>query len=76
MARIKNTTQLRDMLLDVISDVRKDKVSAGTASSISALAGRVLESVRLDLRVAQMGSEVDKKRLSFAGDIGTKKQGA
>ena len=53
MSEIKNTADLRKLLLDVISDVRAGKCDAKDALAISALRTRVLQSAKLDFDVAK-----------------------
>lgn len=48
-AAIKNTSDLRQMLIDTISDVRSGAIDAKDARAITALSGTILHSVRLDL---------------------------
>jgi hypothetical protein len=53
-ATIKNTSDLRGILLDAIENVRNGKLGAKEASAISSLSNQVLESAKLDIRVSQL----------------------
>ena len=55
MSAIKNTADLRTMLLDVISDVRAGKIESKEALAISSLSSRILQSARLDFDVMKTG---------------------
>lgn len=48
---VKNTSDLRKLLLETIEGVRKGKISHQQAQAISGLSARILQSARLDLDV-------------------------
>lgn len=48
---IKNTADLREMLIQVIGDVRTGKIDSKAAQSISGLSSRILQSAKLDYDV-------------------------
>ena len=56
-SNVKNTADLRNLLLEAIEGVRKGKVDHRQAQAISALSSRILQSARLDLDVMKMASE-------------------
>jgi hypothetical protein len=56
-SNVKNTADLRNLLLESIEGVRKGKVDHRQAQAISALSSRILQSARLDLDVMKMASE-------------------
>ncbi len=51
---VKNTADLRSLLLEAIEGVREGKVSHQQAGAISALSARILQSARLDLDVLKL----------------------
>lgn len=53
---VKNTGDLRNLLLEAIEGVRKGKVDHRQAQAISALSSRILQSARLDFDVMKMSS--------------------
>jgi hypothetical protein len=55
MSTVKNTADLRTMLLDVIADVRTGKIESKEALAISSLSSRVLQAARLDFDVMKTG---------------------
>ena len=65
-SNIKNTSDLRAMLLDVIDDVRHQRIEAGDAKAISSLASQVLTSAKLDIDVmkANLGGKDDSKKIT------------
>lgn len=56
MSDVKNTADLRKMLLDVITDVRKGLIDSKDAQAISSLSSRILQSARLDFDVMKTGA--------------------
>lgn len=48
---VRNTADLRRMLLDVIDDVRHGNIDSKDAAAISGLASRVLQSAKMDYDV-------------------------
>jgi len=56
---VKNTADLRIMLLEAIEGVRKGKVDHRQAQAISALSSRILQSARLDFDVMKLGLETN-----------------
>lgn len=54
---VRNTSDLRKLLLEAIEGVRKGKVDHRQAQAISALSSRILQSARLDLDVMKMASD-------------------
>jgi len=52
-SNVKNTADLRMVLLDVIDEVRSKTISSQDASAISSLASCVLQSAKLDYEVAR-----------------------
>ena len=56
-SNVKNTADLRNLLLEAIEGVRKGKVDHRHAQAISALSSRILQSARLDLDVMKMASD-------------------
>lgn len=57
MSNIKNTADLRKMLLETIDGVRKGKVDHLQAKAIGGLSTCILQSARLDLAVLKMSVE-------------------
>lgn len=58
---VKNSADLRTLLLATIQDVRDGKVDFKKAGSISSLAGKVLYSAKLDIDFAKLLAEKGKK---------------
>lgn len=56
-SNIKNTADLRNLLLDVIDGVRKGKVDPQQAKAISGLSSQILQSARLDFNVMKMAMD-------------------
>jgi hypothetical protein len=54
MSNVKNTADLRNLLLEAIEGVRKGKVDHRQAQAISALSSRILQSARLDFDVMKL----------------------
>lgn len=69
---IKNTSDLRKMLLDSIEGVRKGKMDSKQAQAISALSSRILQSARLDFDImkltAQAESSLKPSAVSLIGE--------
>lgn len=66
---IKTTTDLREMLLQTIADVRSGKLDARQARTIAALSTTILHSAKLDLDVMKFTmqeSEIGKKPSTLA----------
>lgn len=59
---VANTADLRSLLLETIEDVRKKKCDPRVASAIGALAGKVIQSAKLDLDAARAGERLSKAR--------------
>jgi hypothetical protein len=57
MTNVKNTADLRKMLLEAIEGVRKGKVDHRQAQAISALSSRILQSARLDFDVMKLSAK-------------------
>ena len=57
---VKNTADLRKLLLEAIEGVRKGKVDHRQAQAISALSSRILQSARLDFDVMKMANMESK----------------
>ena len=55
---IKNTEQLREMLLESIQAVRDGKMDSPQAHAISSLSSRVLQSAKIDLDVIRMRKQM------------------
>ena len=53
---VRNTSDLRKLLLESIDGVRNGKVDHRQAQAISALSSRILQSARLDLDVMKMAA--------------------
>src|SRR4051794_45168 len=53
---VRNTSDLRKLLLESIEGVRKGSVDHRQAQAISALSSRILQSARLDLDVMKMAA--------------------
>ena len=73
-SNIKNTADLRAMLLDVISDVRAQRIEAGDAKAISSLASQILTSAKLDLdvmkaAVGENGKHISSTLLTYADNL-------
>lgn len=51
---VKNTADLRNLLLEAIEGVRHGKVDHRQAQAISALSSRILQSARLDFDVMKL----------------------
>lgn len=56
--KVKNTSDLREMLLDTINGVRSGKIDPRQAQAISTLSCRILQSAKLDLEVAKLSGSV------------------
>lgn len=63
---IKNTQDLRKMLIDSIQDVREGKLDPRDAMAISQLSSRVLQSAKLDLDVLK--HNIKNTEVGKAGD--------
>jgi len=61
MSNVKNTADLRNMLLETINGVRKGKVDPRQAQAISALSSRILQSARLDFDVMKLTMDTQQK---------------
>ena len=60
---IKNTSELRQMLLKTIEEVRSGKVEPRQAGAVASLAAKVLQSAKLDLEVLKYnGSDASSPR--------------
>jgi ABC-type bacteriocin/lantibiotic exporter with double-glycine peptidase domain len=74
--KINNTTELREVLIEAIQGIRAGKLGAKEASAISSLSNQVLESAKLDLRVAQLqdriGSLADRPAMLLPAESKTK----
>lgn len=53
-SNVKNTADLRNLLLEAIEGVQKGKVDHRQAQAISALSSRILQSARLDFDVMKL----------------------
>lgn len=51
---VSNTAELRSLLLSTIEGVRSGKVNPQKATAIGNLAGKVIQSARLDLEVIRL----------------------
>lgn len=56
MAVIKNTSELREMLLETIGMVRDGKTEPRQAQAIANLSSKILQSAKLDLEVLKFNS--------------------
>ena len=56
---IKNTADLRSMLIDTIDGIKTGKLEPKQAQAISALAGKILMSARLDLDAIRLNSQTE-----------------
>ncbi len=56
--RIESTADLRRTLVETIAGIRDGTVKPAQANAISNLAGKILQSARLDLEVAKSGQEL------------------
>lgn len=66
--KVKNTSDLRSLLLDTIDGVRSGKIEPRQAQAISNLSCRILQSAKLDLEVAKMnGSLVAPESVTLVG---------
>lgn len=54
---IKNTADLRELLLEAIDGVRKNKIDHRQAQAISGLSSRILQSARLDFDVMKLTTD-------------------
>lgn len=59
MSKIKNTSDLRRLLLDIIGDIRDSKIEPRQALAISSLASQILTSARLDLQADKMNGKIN-----------------
>lgn len=57
MSNVKNTADLRNLLLEAIEGVRNGKVDHRQAQAISALSSRILQSARLDFDVMKLTTD-------------------
>lgn len=57
MTVVRNTSDLRALLIDAIEGVRKGKLDPKQAQAIGGLSGRILQSAKLDLEVMRMTGE-------------------
>src|SRR5689334_13500427 len=51
---VSSTQDLRQLLIDTINDVREGNIDARSASAIGGLAGKILQSAKLDLDCARL----------------------
>lgn len=56
MKAIKNTCDLREALIDTISRIRDGKMEPQQGNAIANLAGKILQSAKLDLEVAKVNN--------------------
>lgn len=56
-SNVRNTADLRKMLLETIAGVRKGKVDHRQAQAISALSSRILQSARLDFDIMKLSQK-------------------
>ncbi len=54
-AEVKSTTDLRRVLLETIESVRDGDITPAAANAVGNLAGKVLQSAKLDLDVMNLG---------------------
>lgn len=66
--QLANTADVRKMLAETIKDVRSGSVDAKKANAISALTGKIIATVRLDMEVMRLTSKDSK---SIKGRFGT-----
>lgn len=57
---IKNTADLRNMLLETIQGVRRGKIDPKQASAISGLSSQILKSARLDFDMMKLSANENK----------------
>lgn len=71
---IKNTQELRDLLLHSIEEVEKGNMEPKTASSIVGLSGQVIKSCMMDIAYAKAKAALNGKEvLPLALSSGAKK---
>lgn len=56
--QINSTSDLRQILINTISDIRAGKVQSRDATAIASLAGKILQSAKLDLECARFQQEL------------------
>lgn len=72
-SNVKNTADLRNLLLEAIEGVRKGKVDHRQAQAISALSSRILQSARLDFDVMKLSMQEHGKTTPKAVSLVGKK---
>lgn len=55
---MKNVIQLRNELCEVFEEIRKGKVEAGAAKELINAAGKIINSVKIELEYADLRKEV------------------
>ena len=53
---VKSTNELRKVLIDTIENVREGSITPAAANAVGNLAGKVLQSAKLDLDVMRLAS--------------------
>lgn len=66
MVELKNTSELREMLLETINSVRTGKTDPRSAQAIANLSSKILQSAKLDLDVLKFN--VANQGLAKAGE--------
>lgn len=51
---VKNTADLRKMLIDTMKAVKSDRIDYKQASAISSLGGKIISSCQLDIQAAKL----------------------
>lgn len=69
---IKNTSDLRKVLLDTISKVKSKAIGTKEAQAIAALSSRVIQSAELDLKAARYADQYNGSAKSSVSLIGQK----
>jgi len=54
---VRNTTDLRRVLIETIDSVREGDITPAAANAVGNLAGKVLQSAKLDLDVMKLGHQ-------------------
>lgn len=59
---VNSTSDLRQILIDTISDIRHGGIEAKNATAIASLAGKILQSAKLDLDCARFRHSMDNNK--------------
>lgn len=74
--KIESTSDLRQVLIDTIEDVRIGKVNSRDATAIASLSGKILQSAKLDLDCAKHQQAVSEAKAPVPFKLVNKQESA